>query len=182
MRRIAVLFSLTILSAFNMPLLAQIWDKMFHDEYRIDTTDIKALKVELNALAFFRDNEYDSQITRGYSLPGTWLQPKLTYNPITPIHLELGLHGLILDGANKYPNYAYHDIATWKGNQYTSGVHLLPWFRAQADLRHRHLAAHGHRGRPRRPPRHDGRSGNRQAADGPLQLHDSRAFESALPD
>ena len=105
MRRIAVLFSLTILSAFNMPLLAQIWDKMFHDEYRIDTTDVKALKVELNALAFFRDNEYDSQITRGYSLPGTWLQPKLTYNPITPIHLELGLHGLILDGANKYPNY-----------------------------------------------------------------------------
>ena len=136
MRRIAVLFSLTILSAFNMPLLAQIWDKMFHDEYRIDTTDVKALKVELNALAFFRDNEYDSQITRGYSLPGTWLQPKLTYNPITAIHLELGLHGLILDGANKYPNYAYHDIATWKGNQYTSGVHLLPWFRAQADLRH----------------------------------------------
>ena len=92
--------------------------------------------MELNALAFFRDNEYDSQITRGYSLPGTWLQPKLTYNPITSIHLELGLHGLILDGANKYPNYAYHDIATWKGNQYTSGVHLLPWFRAQADLRH----------------------------------------------
>ncbi|MBO4642604.1 MAG: hypothetical protein J5661_07095 [Bacteroidaceae bacterium] len=136
MRRVAVLLSFAILSSVIMSAQAQIWDRMFVDEYKIDSIDTKALKVELNALTFFRDNEYDSNITRGYSLPGTWLQPKLTYNPIAPIHLELGLHGLILDGANKYPNYAYHDIATWKDNQYTSGAHLLPWFRAQADLRH----------------------------------------------
>ncbi len=136
MKRFTTFLSLTILSTLILPLHAQIWDRMFVDEYRIDSADTKALQVELNALAFFRDNEYDSHIVRGYSLPGVWLQPKLTYNPISPIHLELGLHALIMDGANKYPNYAYHDIATWKGNQYTSGAHLLPWFRAQADLRH----------------------------------------------
>lgn len=122
----------------TVPLIAQaqLWDKMCCDEYRLDTADTQALKLELNALSFFRDNEYDSHIVKGYSLPGTWLQPKLTYNPISSIHVEVGAHAMILNGANKHPNYAYHDIATWKGSQYQSGAHVLPWFRAQADLKH----------------------------------------------
>lgn len=95
-------------------------------------SDSLGLAVEVDALAFFRDNEYDSHLTNGYSLPGAWLRPALIYNPNSSIHLEAGFHALFFDGANKYPNYAYHDIATWKGNQYQSGAHVLPWFRAEA--------------------------------------------------
>lgn len=95
-------------------------------------SDSLGLAVEVDALAFFRDNEYDSHLTNGYSLPGAWLRPALIYNPNSSIHLEAGFHALFFDGANKYPNYAYHDIATWKGSQYQSGAHVLPWFRAEA--------------------------------------------------
>lgn len=126
---------LLCLLLFPLTLSAQMWDKVATRSYRTDSTQLRELRVEMDAMAFFRDNEYDSQIVKGYTLPGVWLQPKLTYNPILPIHLELGLHGIIYQGASKYPNYAYHDIATWKGNQYISGAHLLPWFQARAAVR-----------------------------------------------
>lgn len=124
-----------LLSFLSTTLSAQVWDQLATRTYRPDTTALRELRAEVDALAFFRDNEYDSHIVRGYSLPGVWLQPKLTYNPILPVHLELGLHGIIYQGANKYPNYAYHDVATWKGKQYTSGAHLLPWFQARGTIR-----------------------------------------------
>ncbi|MBO7068550.1 MAG: hypothetical protein J6W52_07725 [Bacteroidaceae bacterium] len=113
-----------------------LWNDLATSEYRIDTADVKALHVELDNLSFFHDNEYSGWLSKGYSLPGLWVQPKLTYNPIRQIGLELGLHALIFNGANKYPCYAYHDIGLWKGNQYQSGAHLLPWFRAKAQFKY----------------------------------------------
>lgn len=95
----------------------------------------KQLYATVDALAFFRDNEYSSKLSKGYSLPGTWVRPALNYDPNKNIHIEAGIHALFFDGANKYPNYAYHDIGTWKGNQYQSGAHLLPWFRAVAKMK-----------------------------------------------
>lgn len=128
---------LVLLACFLSHLLrAQMWEHLATSPYRLDTADVRALKVELESISFFRDNEFTSQLTKGYSLPGLWVQPKLTYMPLRQIKLELGLQGLIFNGANRYPNYVYHDIALWKGNQYSKGVHLLPWFRAQADFRH----------------------------------------------
>lgn len=115
---------------------AQLYEHLSDDDYHIDTIAEKTLSVKLDALTFFRDNEYNSSLTKGYSLPGLWLNPKAEYNPNNNIHLELGLNALIFEGANKYPNFAYHDISTWKGNQYQSGAHLLPWFRAQINTQH----------------------------------------------
>lgn len=113
-----------------------MWDHLATSEYHIDSTDIKALRVEIDNLSFFHDNEYTGNLSQGYSLPGLWVQAKLTYNPIKQIGLEAGLHALIFNGANKYPCYAYHDIGMWKGNQYQSGAHLLPWFRAKAQFKY----------------------------------------------
>jgi hypothetical protein len=106
--------------------------RMGYQPYRVDSTQTKTLGIELEALAFFKDNEFDGNVQRGYSLPGVRLQPRLTYTPIDEIKLELGLHATIYSGANKYPCYVFHDIATWKGDQYQSGAHLLPFFRATA--------------------------------------------------
>ena len=112
-----------------------MWQQLATSPYRLDTADVRALRVELESISFFRNNEYPSPLADGYSLPGLWVQPKLTYMPLKQIKVELGLQALIFNGANRYPNYVYHDIPLWKGAQYTSGAHLLPWFRAQADFR-----------------------------------------------
>ena len=114
---------------------AQMWDAIAQTDYRIDSVNVRAVRVGVRSLAFFKDNEYSSDLTKGYSLPGVWVQPHVAYTPLRQIELQLGLHALIYDGANKYPCYAYHDIARWKGQQYQKGAHLLPFFRAQADFR-----------------------------------------------
>lgn len=115
---------------FAMPV------RLGHQDYRVDSAATGTLGLDLEALAFFKDNEFDGNVQRGYSLPGVRLQPRLTYTPIDEVKLELGLHATIYSGANKYPCYVYHDIATWKGDQYQSGAHLLPFFRATARFSH----------------------------------------------
>lgn len=100
---------------------------------RIDSTDVGALGISVDALAFFKDNEFDGDVVRGYSLPGFRMAPRLTYTPLKQIHLEAGFHATVFDGANKYPAYAFHDIAHWKGDQYQRGAHVLPFFRAVAE-------------------------------------------------
>lgn len=114
--------------------------RMGYQAYAVDTARINTLGLEVEALAFFKDNEFDGPVQSGYSLPGVRLQPRLTYTPIRQIKLELGLHATIYSGANKYPCYVFHDIATWKGDQYQSGAHLLPFFRATASFKHVTLA------------------------------------------
>ena len=98
------------------------------------STDVGTLGLEIDALAFFKDNEFDGDVVKGYSLPGFRLQPRLTFTPLREVRLEAGLHATIFEGAGKYPAYVFHDIAHWKGNQYTSGAHVLPFFRAEARL------------------------------------------------
>ena len=132
--------SLLALSLLPCFALAQdgdgMWNHLATLPYRLDTTDVHALKVEMESLSFFRNNEFESRQAEGYSLPGFWVQPKLSYMPLRQIKLELGLQALVFHGANRYPNFLYHDISIWKGHQYTKGAHVLPWFRAQADFRH----------------------------------------------
>lgn len=114
----------------------QLNEHLATEETRIDTSQTKTLGLRLNTLAFFHDNEFNSSLTKGYTLPGVRVTPALTYNPNQQIHLELGATALAYNGANKYPCYAYHDIATWKGDQYQKGFHVLPWVRAQVDFHH----------------------------------------------
>ena len=139
MNRMIRILGLGIIFNFQFSILnlthAQTWDSLCVERYRIDTTDVGALKAEVNALAFFQNNEFSSKLQKGYTLPGAWLQPKLTFAPLPQVQLEVGAHLMFYDGAGKYPNYAYHDIARWKGHQYQHGVHALPYFRAQADFK-----------------------------------------------
>ena len=133
MKRLALVL---IALATAVSMRSQMWEQLATSDYRIDSSRVRSLRVALDNLTFFRDNEYSSCLTKGYSLPGLWLQPKFVLTPLSQVELELGLHALIFDGANKYPNYVYHDIARWKGTQYQRGAHLLPWFRARAAFRH----------------------------------------------
>ena len=99
-----------------------------------DSIPIKTLYLNVDALAFFKDNEFDGNIAKGYTLPGVRLTPHLTYRPLSNLNLQLGLTALCYDGTNYYPNYAFHDIVTWKGNAYQGFAHTLPFFRAELQM------------------------------------------------
>lgn len=154
MKRLVVLCCVTLCTMFlgaqdatgiwqTLQTNADMARRMGYQPYKVDSTQTKTLGIDLEALAFFKDNEFDGNVQKGYSLPGVRLQPRLTYTPIDEIKLELGLHATIYSGANKYPCYVFHDIAKWKGDQYQSGAHLLPFFRATARFRNITLAV-GH--------------------------------------
>lgn len=100
----------------------------------IDSSAVGTLGLVFDATAFFKDNEFDGDVVKGYSLPGFRVQPRLTFTPLPQVHLEAGLHATVYEGANKYPSYVFHDIAHWKGNEYQRGAHALPFFRAVASL------------------------------------------------
>ena len=117
-------------------LRAQIPERLFTGQTTFDSIPVGSLRAEVDAVAFFHDNEYKSQIQKGYTLPGGRITPHLAFNPLRQVNLELGASMLFFNGANKYPCYAYHDIATWKENQYQRGCHVLPWVRLQASLKH----------------------------------------------
>lgn len=108
--------------------------KLVDSDYRLSTDNAGVLAVDADALAFFKNNEFEGEQVAGYTLPGFWLQPRLSYQPLSNVRLEAGFHAAVYDGADKYPCFAYHDIARWKGDQYQRGAHVLPFLRAQAQL------------------------------------------------
>ena len=74
-----------------------MWEQLAKSPYRLDTAQVRALRVELESISFFRDNEFSSPLADGYTLPGLWVQPKLTYMPLRQVKLELGLQALIFN-------------------------------------------------------------------------------------
>lgn len=132
MQRVCICLVL-LLMATGPCLHAQLADRVYKTDYQIGVDRKGELRVEVDNISFFRDNEYSTRSMDGYTLPGFWVQPKAVYYPLDNIKLELGVHMLRYWGADKYPNMAYQDIAYWKG-RHQDGLHILPFFRAQAAL------------------------------------------------
>lgn len=120
--------------AFADGCWAQMDSTLFSRDNIVRKEDAGELRLEIDNVSFFKDNEWMGDIIPGYTLPGLWLEPKVTYNAIPQLRLEAGLHALIYAGTTKYPNTIYQDIAEWKGDQYMSGSHVVPYFRAQVQL------------------------------------------------
>ena len=131
--------TIAILVVFAMslfPLRAQddLATRLAATDYSLTYDQTRTLGVDVHALAFFKNNEYGGPQATGYTLPGFWLQPRLTWQPLDAVRLEAGFHAIVFNGASKYPCSAYHDIARWKGDHYQRGAHVLPFLRAQAQL------------------------------------------------
>lgn len=124
-----------LLSLCSLGVFAQMEEALAPLDYALDSAAVRELRLEVDNRSFFKDNEFSGTVMKGYSLPGFWATPKLTYQPLHNLKIEAGVHALIYSGAYRFPNYAYHDIAKWKGNQYQQGAHVVPWFRAQLGLR-----------------------------------------------
>ena len=123
-----------ILLYISLPVSAQVEVGRYNTDYRIDSLKMKELRLDMDNLFFFKNNEFGSSAMKGYTLPGAWINPKLSYVPLSNIKFEAGAYMLWYSGAYKYPNYAYQDIAHWKGRHYQNGTHLLPYFRGQVSI------------------------------------------------
>ena len=126
----AALLLLTTANA-EAQVSARIDSLLFENSHRIDSASCGELRLNFDALCFFRDNEYKGYLSKGYTLPGYRLQPTVSYQPLKNLRVEVGVSMLHYWGANKYPNLNYSDIATWKGDQTQTGFHLLPFFNVQ---------------------------------------------------
>ncbi|MDR1406765.1 MAG: hypothetical protein LBJ23_01805 [Tannerella sp.] len=113
---------------------AQIFEKTFRTEYRIDSLKKKQLSVEIDNISFFRNIESPNIIVSGYTLPGFWLQAKTVYYPEPNIRLEGGVHTLWFWGADYYPSFAYSTLSNWYDGRSKHVVHAYPFFRAQVAL------------------------------------------------
>lgn len=126
-------FFFELISIFSF-LSAQIPENVYKSDYHISPESVGQLFVCIDNLNFFKDNEFSGSYMKGYTLPGFWFQGKAVYYPLKNLKFEAGVHLLRYWGANKYPNMAYQDIATWQGAQTEKGFHILPVLRAQVAL------------------------------------------------
>lgn len=132
--------TLTILGLFFITSIAKaetevsIDSLIFYESHVMDTLQKGDLRVNIDNVNFFRDNEYKGDLTKGYTLPGFWFRPTVSYQPLKNIRVEVGAHFLHYWGANKYPSLNYSDMPEWKGEQNQTGFHVLPFLRAQVAL------------------------------------------------
>ncbi len=110
-------------------------NEMVYENPNIDSLESKNLYLVVDNLNFFKNNEFSSVKTRGYTLPGFRINPKLSLVLDNNILIEAGISLLKYWGANTYPCYSYMDIPAWNSNDYQKGFHFLPYFRAQIMLK-----------------------------------------------
>lgn len=113
---------------------AQMDSLIFETDHHIDTASVGELRLNVDGLFFFRDNEYKGNLVKGYTLPGFHIQPTLSYQPLRNLRMEAGLYMLHYWGAEKYPNLNYSDMPEWKGDQTQKGFHIVPFFNVQLAL------------------------------------------------
>lgn len=116
-------------------LQAQIDEKLYRRDHWINPANRGKLLFELDNLSFFKNDEFEGDFQKGYTLPGTWVQPKFIYFPRRNIKLELGGHFLFYWGAKNYPVSTYTGIPTWQPRENSKTfAHILPFVRLQMEL------------------------------------------------
>ena len=86
------------------------------------------LRMGVDAVTFFRNNEYHSDYQLGYTLPGWQLSPTVALEH-RKVRLVGGVYNLTLLGAQRYPRGGWYDhMPHWgaKPEEQGSGVHLRP--------------------------------------------------------
>ena len=126
--------SLGLLLMASLTAHAQLDERVFATSTALPAGEVGCLSLEVDNLNFFRNAESATYAAKGYTMPGFRLQPRLVYRPAERVAIEAGVHSLWFWGANRYPAFAYNDIAVWRGEASRHNVHLLPYFRARVAL------------------------------------------------
>lgn len=105
------------------------------DSAQVDPKQKYELRFTVDALTFFRDNEYNSkELLKGYTLPGMWLSPTVSYQALHNLRVEVGAFMLHFWGANRYPNANYSSLETIEAQRTSKAFHCVPIFRANLQL------------------------------------------------
>ncbi len=109
MKKILYLFLLISLSS---RLDAQDFQS-FSSAYK-EVNEVKAGEVNfrLESMGFFWNNEFKSELVKGYTLTGAFLRPKLTFAPVDDLYLEVGANLLNYNGMDHFAS-------------------VLPWYSAR---------------------------------------------------
>ena len=128
------IYAIYLLAMAAHTVHAQIDEHVFATDTTLPLGDVRRLSLEVDNLSFFRNAESATFAAKGYTLPGFRFQAKAVYCPAENVAIEAGVHSLWFWGANRYPAFAYNDIAFWRGESSRHNVHLLPYFRARVAL------------------------------------------------
>lgn len=112
---------------------AQVQEDVFCRPYQLPADATHALTLQIDNLNFFQNDEFKGGVDDGYTLPGLWLQPRLTYQPLSNLKLEAGAHLLYYSGADHYPGGRYQNLPAWQNQSESDGkgLHARPFFRVQ---------------------------------------------------
>lgn len=94
---------------------AQLNNRAFEDRMAVVAADSGKLFAGVNALGFFKNNEYDRTLIEGYTLFGYQFQPFLSYHPSPRLRLDAGAFLQKDFGNDKYTTSAPIFSLKWKG-------------------------------------------------------------------
>ena len=82
-----ILIVITILLS-STNVLGQL-SYIFNDNHHIDSNDIKKMYLEINAVNFFKNNEFKGEKVKGYALPGFRLSTNISLAMSKKIRMEI---------------------------------------------------------------------------------------------
>ena len=88
-------------------VFAQENSRIFVADEPTDSMAKGKVLIAVDNLDFFKNNEYKSDYTEGYTLTGAWIRPKLLYYPDNKLRLELGGEVLAYNGRDEYILYPW---------------------------------------------------------------------------
>ncbi len=110
-----VIVSLCILLQIQLFARAQSPVDFFAPGIPEDSLSAKQkLTFDLEGLVFFRNNEYFNDFVEGYTLPGWWMQPALTYNFSENTQLSAGINLLKFHGQEDF--FELQPVLTFRHN------------------------------------------------------------------
>jgi len=109
------------LSAFFLaiPSFAQLNNKVFEDRMAVKEVDSGRFSIGLNALGFFKNNEYTGTIIDGYTLFGYQFQPYLSYNLTKNVRIDAGGYFQKDFGNNSFSTVAPIFSVKWSKKEYS---------------------------------------------------------------
>ena len=100
----SVVGAILLLLLCSSKLHAGTEEKIYQTGYHLDSLRTNTLYLNIENLFFFKNNEYNGTLIKGYTLPGVWVNPKVSYQPLPTLKIEGGVYMLMYNGAYKYPN------------------------------------------------------------------------------
>ena len=101
---------------------------IYTEDTTFSYTEVHELKVRFRNMNFFRNNEYKGNLVKGYTLPGLWILPSVSYQPLKTLKIEAGAYMLRYWGENQYPNTHYTNLPGYETDDTQSAIHVAHKF------------------------------------------------------